>query len=519
MKSILKIENDSLLLSKFIEFKINEVIEELDLEPGEDYFKYQNINDGEIIYSSDSILKVINIFGEYSGGATHNPYAENFILYSDRILNNGSGKILKLNNISKNDYHITINDYSRMGDHINTYNLTFSKDTIVLTKKSSKNKIFDLIVSKKETPQNFPDSIAYKFDFSRRFTEKEITALNLDTTKIHLNQHFFLSNQKFLKKQVDSISFLVYHKHQYGDELSKILRVKRKDTVFDLTLAVEGGDGNDHYEIETEFINDSIFVSKNTASSGDIVYSKNNGYESVYEYYYVIRTRKYLYDKMLNLKLIQADTISYTKQLTYKNRKLTNELKISRSEPFTINNIKCYWEYAYKANDSIRKTDFKLFGQKLRDFKTREILLDLDLSKFIDFFPYYWDKVDVNKDGNTDIQFTTEIAGVGANTGFASYIFDSTKKIFEYSDIFSGYNVDYDSEKNRISTFGKSAVNDYYFTIKNLKNNRREIDFIERVRHYEDTIFYEKIINGKIVEENKVVLGEYENWEQYLERK
>ena len=140
LNSILKTKNDSLLLSRFIEFKINEIIEELkpDLEPDEDYFKYQNISGGEIIYSTDSILKVINIFGEYSGGATYNPYSEYYILSKEKILYSGSGKIIKLNHISKKNYNIHINDYSRMGNNINKYNLTFIKDSIKLIPQSLK---------------------------------------------------------------------------------------------------------------------------------------------------------------------------------------------------------------------------------------------------------------------------------------------------------------------------------------------------------------------------------------------
>jgi len=73
----------------------------------------------------------------------------------------------------------------------------------IKTKKSEKQStetIFDLIINKKDSPKNFPDSIAYKFDFSKRFTEKEISVLNLDTTKIDLSEYYFLTNQKFLKK-------------------------------------------------------------------------------------------------------------------------------------------------------------------------------------------------------------------------------------------------------------------------------------------------------------------------------
>lgn len=392
----------------------------------------------------------------------------------------------------------------------NPYTKYYIKAFVQKINSYKRERFFDQIINKKESQKNLPDSIAYKFDFSKRFTEKELLVLNLDTTKIGLNEYYFLSDQQFLKNRLDSISFIIYYKHQYGDQLEKILRIKRKDTVFDLTLAMEGGDSFLH-SISTEFVNDSTFISTYVLKEGDIISSKNNSNKSVYEYYYETIIDKYHFDKKLNFNLTNRDTTNYSKRLIYENNELINELKISISEPFILNNIKCYWECTFENNE--------LSSQKLIAIKTKQVLLDLDLSKFISLHPHYWEKFDVNKDGKTDIQFTTEIAGAGANTGFASYIFNPTNKIFEYSEVFSGYNINYDSEKNRISTFGKSSVNDYYYSIKNLKGNKTEIEFIERVRHYEDTIYYKKIVNDKIIKEKKIILGEYENWRQHLERK
>ena len=165
-------------------------------------------------------------------------------------------------------------------------------------------------------------------------------------------------------------------------------------------------------------------------------------------------------------------------------------------------------------------------------FSPREYILDLDLSKFIYLPPKsiaeleynkYPDSSidnlkDVNSDNYTDIQFMTEHAGGGANIGYATYLFNSKNEKFEYSEVFSGYNIEYDAEKNRISSFGKGAVNDYYYTFKNLEPNRKDIEFTENIRHYGDTIFYRKMIDEKVVKEMKIVLGEYENWEKYLQR-
>ena len=531
LDSILKIENDSLLLSKILEYETNEIIKEIEpeLEPHEDYREYQSIYDGEIIYSSDSILKIVNVHGGYSGGATYNPYSEYYLIKNKKVLNKGNGKILKMEPYSKNNYIISINNYSRMGDHINEYNLTLRENSIELKKIKRKNKIYDLIINKKESPKNFPDSIAYKFDFSKRFTEKEISILNLDTTKLGLNDYYFLTDEKFLKNKLDSISFIIYYKHMYGDELSKILRIKRKDSVFDLPLSISGGDVSS-YKLSTEFINDSIFIKTYTHKQTAI----ENTHLMAYATDSIIT--KYHYDENLNFKEIKKDSFHIYKKYPTFYKNLKGKTFKTFSDIFSINGMKCHWEYEVKYTDETNKNSKEYFvniiSQKLMKFSPREYILDLDLSKFIYLPPKsiaeleynkYPDSSidnlkDVNSDNYTDIQFMTEHAGGGANIGYATYLFNSKNEKFEYSEVFSGYNIEYDAEKNRISSFGKGAVNDYYYTFKNLEPNRKDIEFTENIRHYGDTIFYRKMIDEKVVKEMKIVLGEYENWEKYLQR-
>lgn len=115
--------------------------------------------------------------------------------------------------------------------------------------------LFNLINNKKETAHNLPKD----FDFSKNYTEKELEALNLDPSKIDANEYYFMSGQKFLKEEVDGLSFLIYYKNFYGNQLEKILRVHRKDTVFDIVLAGRYSNGSDGSTLSTEFTNDFTF--------------------------------------------------------------------------------------------------------------------------------------------------------------------------------------------------------------------------------------------------------------------
>jgi hypothetical protein len=128
MSDILKIENDSLLLLAFIAFKNNELVEENgDLE--------QQFYDGHITYASDSEFKVLNLLGEYSGGATYNPYAKNFILRNQIHIHSAiSGNIFRIETKSNGkEYTVWSDNISRMGSDITRYKAYFSKDSLIIT--------------------------------------------------------------------------------------------------------------------------------------------------------------------------------------------------------------------------------------------------------------------------------------------------------------------------------------------------------------------------------------------------
>lgn len=115
--------------------------------------------------------------------------------------------------------------------------------------------LFDLIHHKKETASNLPKN----FDFSKNYTKKELEALDLDPVKIGADEYYFLSEQDFLEEEIEGLSFQVYYRHFYGNQLEKILRVQRMDTVFDITLAGKYSNGSDDSTLSTEFRRDNNF--------------------------------------------------------------------------------------------------------------------------------------------------------------------------------------------------------------------------------------------------------------------
>lgn len=387
------------------------------------------------------------------------------------------------------------------------------------------NPIYDLIIRKKETAENLKEEFSYDSIISLTVDQKS------KFKKIGLEDGLYLTSIDFLKNTIDSIDFEVYYRVSFGDQLEKLVRIKRKDTLFDLTLALSGGDGGQTWRKDLEFLNDSIF-------QVDEVYTEtaiDNNHLMAYVTDSIVS--KYKYDEKLNCREIKIDSFHIYKEYPIYHKNLNDKIFKTWSDVFTINGIKCRWEYEVKytdeTNEDSKEPLVNFLSQKLITWKTKELLLDLDLSKFVYIPPKSISELeynkypdssidnlkDVNSDNYTDFQFMTEHAGAGANIAYATYLFNSTNNKFEYSEVFSDYNVEYDPNKNRVSSFMKSGFDNYYYQFKNLKENKKDIEFVEKIHHSADTIFYTKIINEKVVEEKKFVLEEYENWRKYLERK
>ena len=388
--------------------------------------------------------------------------------------------------------------------------------------------IFDLIINKKESPKSFPDSIAYKFDFSKRFTEKEVSVLNLDTTKIDLSEYYFLTNQKFLKKEIDSISFLIYYKHQYGDQLEKILRVNRKDTVFDITLSMQGGDSFSQ-SVSTEFVSDSIFKETFTHKVGDIIYSEDNGKHSTYEYYCDSIISRYKYDKFLNLKLLQKDTLQFSKQIFYRDNKILWSNLKAYSKSFDFQGQECVWEYIIPNYNSL---DGLLYTQNLINNKTKKVILNGQIEESHN--EMYSDDInvlfqtnglnaildDINFDGENDILIFNRNKSGTAGEFTDVYIFDKKTGSYEFSTFFSGYDCNILKDKKIITYFAKGGGRNYFYKEVHFNNNSN-IKFTNHFRsisisNSNELIYeYEKIVDEKTIRKVSDTINspELELWE------
>ncbi len=165
--------------------------------------------------------------------------------------------------------------------------------------------LFNLIKNKKETAHHLPKDL----DFSNNYTEKELKALNLDPDTISANEYYFLSEQVFLKEDIEGLSFQIYYIHSYGNQLEKILRVQRPDTVFDIILSGQYSNGIDGSTLSTEFRDDFRFKE----TKADIQTVKDDQYSTAYTIDSLITF--YKYDSRLNFTENRNYELNFYKEI------------------------------------------------------------------------------------------------------------------------------------------------------------------------------------------------------------
>lgn len=190
--------------------------------------------------------------------------------------------------------------------------------------------------------------------------------------------------------------------------------------------------------------------------------------------------------------------------------------------PFEVNGIECYWEYKIEKtahdddNVSIRSQTLKIIENNKILFETsrfsEEDNLPVSEKSIVDSKAFNLECIDINADGYCDFKILIERAAAGANETYDVFLFNSQHKKFEFSELFSGTNVEYDKEKNRISFMWKNGAGMYSFGYKNLKKNKKDIAFFENINQNQDTIIYTKSIGKKIVKTKRVVFKR-EEWQ------
>lgn len=490
-----KINSDSSLIAEFIAYKNQ--LANID-SSGANYY------DGRIFYPKKTNFKVINIYGEYSGGATYNPFAESYVLNNEKIQKQSiAGETFRVDKENDSTYLFYVDEYWRLGSNINVYEVIFLKDSLQINETNKHaNYIFGLINNHKESPKNFPKNL------HDLFPKPDPKYQPNDTTSIAFDGNYYPEEQ-FIERNGVDFSTQLYYKTQFGDEIQKVVRVAHNNSVYDIILAMIGGD-SDSYELSSEFVNDSIFI--RTQVNGETIVDDNE--RMVYAYDSIIK--KYNYNQFIELRLIEQDTFNYEKEYFTRFDKPI-EKHTFYSKPFQINDITCHWitELELRFDDKKQVLKGKNLNRRLANSITKKMLLtteeDVIIGNSINGFDSLTENFfDFNFDGYLDFSIYNYNKSGASNSFYENFLFNPKTKQFEYSEELSGAEITIDKKLRTVHFFFKSGINNHLSKTIYYDANGKVL-FIENIKT-EDVLdkksnewnikrTYTKIKNGKIIEQ------------------
>jgi len=432
----LKTDSDSTLSKRFLDYKIQKyTIDSI----GNDY------TSTAIFYSKDSILKVINLYGEYVG-ATYNPTSESYIINNDKFLDTVIyGETYRIDKVNNNKYLFYTDNYDRLSSNFSLYKVSFVNDSIQIeetTKPGSR--LFDFINNRKETPENFPKDITNLFPTNPNLKPN-------DTASTFFDENYYPEEEFTSKNTSDVFTQLLYRK-KFGDQIEKIAQIHHNDSISEIILSMRGGD-SDLYTMSSEFVNDSIFVQ--TLVNQETIKDETN----LMAYAFDSIITKYKYNDKFELQTISKDTFKYEKEY-FKRYDRPVENHIFYSKPFKINNLNCYWKTTIEIifEDDGKPLQAKNISRILINSITKKPILiskeDMIVHNETAFFDPLLDNFkDYNFDGYLDFSIYNFICSGGSHAFFDNYIFNPRNKKFEYDKKNSGAEITVDKNLKTITLY------------------------------------------------------------------
>ena len=393
----------------------------------------------------------------------------------------------------------------------NGISINFEEDSNTQTSSESgiNNHLFHLIRNKQEIPDNLPK----KPENLERLRKEAVSRLKLNPEKIKPYEEYFLEEYPFLNANIENLDLQIYYHVQHGNALFKKLRINQENTRFDIVLSANIPNGLNGQTISTEFINDSIFIENR-------VFEKTLKDDTeMMEYAYDSIVTKYHYDSKLNFRQISKDTFNYNIEIITKSKTALRRLKIY-SKPFQFQGTECIWEFSLTNSNPSSK--YNCYKSSIIEIKSKKVILDGSVID-VDMCDYTSnlfssnlslpELTDINFDGYGDILLYNNVASGSAGGYSDSYVYNPEKKVFEYSELYSGYNLEVDNANKTLSQFAKGGGG-IFFVQKIHFDNEGKVRFQESFRNEElqnqyvtingveyskYTFNYEQIKNGNII--------------------
>lgn len=460
-----------------------------------------NEEESDIIYSKDSLIKVVNVKGVYPGAMTYSPVFSKYVVLGETVIPlKLSGKVFRVDSNSENQFIFYIDN-----GKVELYNVLILNNMLEISKmKKGVGYLFNLIRNKKEAPDSLP-KVPINID---ELSKTAMLKLGIDPNKVSANERFLLDEKPFLSTSIQYPHFQSYYHSIYGNYLAKVLRIIKKDSTGEIVLSSVVSNGLDGETISTEFVNDSIFVST------EILKKTLRDDTELMEYEYDSIVSKYKYDSVFDFNLISKDTFNYHIEKITKPKVSFKRLKIY-SKPFMFIDKDCSWVYVFmNSNPSLKYNCYKL---SIIDNQTGKIILDgssLDV-EMCDYLKNIHlsratvpELIDVNFDGFGDMMLPNNVKSGSAGSYTDSYIYNDELEVFKYSELYSGYNLVVNKDDKILSQSSKGGGGLYFEqqilfdnsgNIRHIKKFRTDSDYSVDNQKYPIYI-YEKIVDGKVIE-------------------
>lgn len=450
----LKIDTDDKKLVADILAKLNK--KSLD---GEKY------HDAKVIFLPDNAgLKILNVYGEVTGGATYNPFAISYIVRGNSITDSPmSGEIFRVDVLKNGAFLLYFDDYWRLGSNFSVYDTRISNRELVGYPTSKHgNYLFDCLSRKSHSVDSLPKADTRKND------EDLIAYLGLDKVNRDPNSYYWYDEERFLSRissgENDYIEPVCYYRHTNGDIFEKVLRIGYGEKAKETILAKSEYDSDAPEMISTEFINDSIFREYRT------VKRTVEDLQDLMAYEIDSTVTDFKYDKRFNFEKSGEQKFHYRIEQITKNNSLT-EKRITSGKAYKLNGLNVQEKFLFEKDKYESALYYILIDANSKNeiLKAGGNVYSAQEKRYSGDFENHL--TDVNLDGYQDFKLHNESASGSAGDFEDVYIYDPKLKKFEHSEVFSGYTIAINPEKRIVSHFGKSGY--WNFVLEEIRLGKR----------------------------------------------
>jgi hypothetical protein len=452
--------------------------------------------DAKFVDLKQTYFKILVVKGEYSG-ATYTSFAESHLIIDDKISDAWfDGAIFRIEAVGVNTFLVYVARPAIMGsDHFEVYRMYIDNLGFTAARTSDYgNYTFDLIREKNNESDKLPNY------YPEKNPDDVTRLLRLDTMRLAPNTRYWIDEESFLTHESadeNDSQFTVYYRHTNGDILERILRIENRGKVTKRVLAMRA---DDPYErLSSAFVNDSVYREYYKEMEAD------EDLQELMAYEIDSTVTDYRYDRNFNFTETAKKKWHYrTEQITKKDSSVYRRIDVS--EPFALNNLKVRWKTV---------ATFPYYeGQKAAYPDVTYILIDSGGKEILQAeqpsMPYYSggnfpgpdDFIDVNLDGNLDFKLYNPDASGSAGSFEDVYLYNPKMGKFEFSELFSGYDISVDVHNRTVSSYGKSGYFSFGVGIIRL-GKKSEVLYVEEYNASDDgsqlILTYTKRKGNKII--------------------